>query len=565
MSKENLIKFAIPIDIEKGKNAKGDEVYRFKGLASTTNSDNQGETLLAKQFILDNFKQVNWNHKGKDDPGAILGEIDKHHFDRRGLNIEGELYSEMPMTNSAVQLMKAMKKRGKQLQLSVEGQVLERGSKNKNHPDYKKILKANLTGVALTPNAVNQNTFAELIEKGESNLEWQFDAEEEALFKSAETGQLKNEDDIVECPTCHKPLIDNLCKGCGYMHKAMTAESPTIGESVEGAHKKNLKVAEEARALNSSDKKVLSKSDLYEQIFAYFCPVDINKATQVYQLAEKISTMSKEKTISQETLNKAFEIIELASKDNATKTVGGAIDLIKSDDFDDLEKSEVVAKLIEKGFPEDMAKEASDKETPKKKKKKGDDKDEKKDEKKDDSKKDEKKDEKKDDKDDDDDENDGNEMKKSIDTLRVGVEEFQSNSDIKLGAIGVILKSQNETIEALTKSNEAMTATIDAMSKNVEKIAKAPVYKNLLDKTSAIERFEKSEDGFSTFNLNNKVQRKALANKIEVLSGSPGDAKFDEGLYKAAQDIELLGVIGSAKTIKYLEEVHKIKVVKGVE
>jgi hypothetical protein len=120
-------------------------------------------------------------------------------------------------------------------------------------------------------------------------------------------------------------------------------------------------------------------------------------------------------------------------------------------------------------------------------------------------------------------------------------------------------------IERLEKSNEALTETLNKVNGYVEKISKAPVYKNLLEKSNAVERFEKSEEGFSTFNLNNKVQRKALANKIEVLSGSPGSEKFDENLYKAAQDIELLGVIGSAKTIKYLEDVHKIKVLKGVE
>lgn len=559
MSTQNdVIKFAIPVDIEKGKNAKGDTVYKFSGLASTTDKDTAGEELYAKQFDLSNFKTVNWNHKAKDDANAILGEVVQHNFDKRGLNVYGELYPEMPMVPAVVSLMKAMQKRGKKLQLSVEGQVLERGHTDKKHPLYNKVLKARLTGVAITPNAVNQNTFAELIEKGETINDWQYDLETEELMKSVDAGKIIEDEKEVECPTCKKSLVENLCKGCGYMHKAMTASTHTVGESVEGAHDKNLKVAAEARTANTGDKNILSKSYLYEQIFNYFYNIDINKATQIYQLAEKISNMEK-KPISQETLNKAFEIINIASAENSKneKTVDAAVELIKSEDFDGLEKSEVVEKLEKShGFDKNVAEEAAEKQATKKKVKK--------DKKDDKGEKGEKKEKKEDDNDNnDDDDNDMDEVKKSLETLRIKTEEFQTNADIKTGAIGVILKSQNDTIDALMKSNEALTETLASVKETLDKVAKTPIYKSNLG--TAIERFEKSEDGFNTFNLKNKVQRKALADKIADLAGNPGTDRFDASLYKSAQDIEMLGVIGSAKTIKYLEEVHKIKVINGAE
>ena len=154
-------------------------------------------------------------------------------------------------------------------------------------------------------------------------------------------------------------------------------------------------------------------------------------------------------------------------------------------------------------------------------------------------------------------------MKKSFDALKLSTEEFQNNSDLKLGAIGVILKSQNDTIDALMKSNEALTETINSIKVATDKIAATPIQKGKIG-AQGLERFEKSEEGFSTYNLKNKEQRKYLADKLENLSGfGRNDGKFDESLMKAAQDIEMLHVIGDTRTINYLKDVHKILVVNG--
>lgn len=539
MKLEDKIKFAIPVDIiEKGTNEKGDKKYFIKGLASTNEKDRQGETLLANRFDLSDFSQLNWNHKGKDNPGAVLGHIDKHYFKPDGLHIEGELYPEMDMTKDAVSLMKAMGKRGKKMQLSVEGQVVERGHKDKKHPLYNKILKARLTGVALTPQAVNQNTFAELIEKGISVDEWKYDVETEELVKSMEAGTLTGTD------TLNKESNGDALKK----------------EDVEG--KKNKHDIEKCEIPNCKqclvkDKKSLSKSQAFESIFTYFCNVKADQAKQIYKIAEKISTMKNEKTISQETLNKAFDIIGLAEAQTSSKTTEDAIDLIKSEDFDGLEKAEVIEKLEKSGFDKKTAEEASEKEKPRKKKKV-------------EGKKDEKKEGEKEEKDDDDDDKDNKKdfIKKSFDALMVKTDEFHNNSDLKLGAIGVILKSQNDMIEKLSESNEAITENLNKALETIEKISKTPLNLKKSISSTAIEKFEKGEEGEQIFNLNNKIHRKALADKLENLSqfndgrGVNGSGKYDENLMKASQEIEMIGGFSNKKVIAYLQDVHKIKVVK---
>ena len=550
MNKDNLIRFAIPIDIQKGKNAKGNNTYFFKGIASTPSTDTQGEQLLAQQFDLTGFKSVNWNHKAKDDANAYLGEIVSHKFEKSGLAIKGELYEEMPMTNAVVNLMKALDKRGKKLQLSVEGQVLQRGSENKNDPAYKVIKKAKLTGVAITNNPINADTFCELIEKGYTNNDWSFDEEDEEIANK----EMK------------KAMVAGSITGTDTLNKETTAES-LKKEDVEGAKNKKCTHAKDVtcKYCDGENKKILSKSLAYEKIFNYFYPIDFKKTNQVYKLVQKISNMSGQK-ISEDTLRKAFEIIELASNEDS-KSVSSAINLIKSD-FSYLEKSEIIDELLKADYEEDVAEEAAEKFAKDKKKKmskkskKANDDDEDEDEDDDNSKKfgsDDEEDSKM---------NKKGSIKKSLETLQFQTEEFQNNSDLKMGAIGAILKSQSEMIERLTNIVEDQSELLGKSNDIISKISKTPISKSIAG-IAGVDRFEKSESGFTTFNLSNKIQRQALSDKLDMLSGFnngagvQGTGKYDESLFKASQDIELLGVIGDQRTVSYLEDVHKIRVIKS--
>jgi len=287
--------FGLPVDLIKGKNSKGEERLLFKGRASTGSKDSQGENLDVNGFDLSEFRTVNWNH-GKT-PHLIIGEPTKAKINNNALDIEGELYPEMPQAVATHTLMKALKKRGKQLYLSVEGKVLERGSNDKKHPAYNKILKSKITGVAITPNPINGETFCELIQKGYTeNSEWVYDTETETLLKAAETGTITDQEEVDAEET----------------EKAMTAEAGdhvTSKESVETkGDKKPLK------SLEGTQTKVFKKSDIYERIYEASPEISIEKAKSVYSLIEKIATMSTEKKeITDETISKAFEILNLAS------------------------------------------------------------------------------------------------------------------------------------------------------------------------------------------------------------------------------------------------------------
>lgn len=525
MNPQDQIRFAIPIDILKGKNSKGQDAFIFKGLASTPDIDSQGETLYADRYDLSNFTDVNWNHKAKDDANAYLGQITRHNFQKGGLHVEGELYEEMPMTNAVVSLMKALNKRGKKLQLSVEGQVIKRGSSDPKNPAYKNILKAKLTGVAITNNPINSNTFCELIEKGYTNNEWIYTQEDQKLIDDIEKLVAKSMD--------------------------TEAADPVNGESVEGAHKKNLKDASEARKINDKkgdedndetdeNKKCLSKSFVYESIFNYFYPVTYDQANQVYNLINKIA-MAEKKPITQETINKALDLLNIAqesgNQSDPTKTVEAAGKLIKSFSKD-LKEADVIGLLVEQGYSEDIAKSAyssslePEVQVP------------------------------------------GNEsLRKSLDNLQTITTQFSDNVDLKIGAVGLILKAQNELISTLVEQNESLTKSLDEkltiIGDQVKKISAEPIRKGSI-LSSATERFiEKSADGVTIYNINDKQQRKLVADTLEALSGfndgkgDPRTGKYDEAMMKAAADIESFGATNDAKVLHTLETVHKIKIVKA--
>ena len=577
------IRFGIPIDIFKGQNSKGEEVYKFKGLASTNDKDNQGEQLFAKQFDLNDFKNVNYNHQGGKDANAVLGEITTHNFDRNGLNVEGELWGDMPMTPAVVSLMKRKAKQGKKLQLSVEGQVLKRGSEDKKHPAYNKILKAKLTGVAVTLNPINGNTFCDLIEKGVTNNEWLYSNEDEMLMKAVETEvkkgraivnesdegeddemQMSEKDDLEKskvkkvdidksCPKCKIHLIKGVCPECKYdLKKAMTAGSDT-GTSTTNKPSNGSTLKQEDIESKKNLSNSLSKSESYKAIFEYFYPIDFKKASEIYKLTEKISKMEK-KQISKETLNKAFEIIELAAKETSNEEVNEAVDLIKSD-FNDLEKSEQVEELVKAGYDEEVAEEAADKHEEdskdKKKKKKSASKKKKEDE-----------------------DEEGEEEDQNFEKALNAIEEIQINSDMKFGALGVIIKSQSETIEkistqledtteALEKSNELLQKSFDL----IEKISKTAVkFNRPVGGAAGVERFgESKESGNKTFNVKNKIQKAALVQTLDNLAGTPGSNNFNEDLLKAAADLEMVGVITNPKMKKYLSDVYHIDVTTSDE
>lgn len=158
------LKFFVPAEITKGEDSKGRETMVIKGIASTGDLDSENEYLDPSGMDLSGFKWVNWNHLGSKDPSTIIGEpVKKVITPDNKLYIEAVLYPEVPMAQTAYNLMKALQSspNGNKLGFSVEGKVLQKDPIKKN-----RISKSRITGVALCPVPINGKTWAEIV-KGE--------------------------------------------------------------------------------------------------------------------------------------------------------------------------------------------------------------------------------------------------------------------------------------------------------------------------------------------------------------------------------------------------------------
>lgn len=160
---KNKFNFFIPADISKSKDPEtGEEKLLVKGVASTADQDSDDEVLEPKGYILDRFLTtgfVNWNHQGRTDASKIIGYPTKANVSNNQLHIEAELYGESKLAKSVYELGKILaKNKTRRLGWSIEGRALER---DKNNP--KRITKALITGVAITPSPVNTNTFMDIV------------------------------------------------------------------------------------------------------------------------------------------------------------------------------------------------------------------------------------------------------------------------------------------------------------------------------------------------------------------------------------------------------------------
>lgn len=173
---DNKIFMHFPIEIEKGEDGTYKRVI-VKGKASTPHQDKQGEWIDPMGCDIDDFKRISDDHiKGNS---GTIGEIIKAHKDHEAVWIdEAELYPSLPQVQHIVKLADELKKRPNskmQLSFSIEGSATERDSINP-----KRILKAKLTGAAVTLQPINQNATAELFAKSLNYDDSDFDALEKS-------------------------------------------------------------------------------------------------------------------------------------------------------------------------------------------------------------------------------------------------------------------------------------------------------------------------------------------------------------------------------------------------
>lgn len=162
---KNNFGFFMPAEIVKSTDDKGNEKMQIAGVASTTDEDTDEEILLPKGFDLSYFTEsgfVNWHHRQKDKPSAIIGEPSAAKIIKGGkeMHVVCDLYN-TPLAQEVYALGKVLETQstsGRRLGFSIEGKVLER---DKNNPRI--VTKAAITGCAITYQPKNKATIAQIV------------------------------------------------------------------------------------------------------------------------------------------------------------------------------------------------------------------------------------------------------------------------------------------------------------------------------------------------------------------------------------------------------------------
>lgn len=305
MVKNKNFEFWFPIqEIKKAKDKQGNEVMRVKGIASTKDKDSDEEELDPNGFNLKPFLStglVNYHHQQKNTPKAIIGEPSMAKITKAGMYVECDLYPSSPLAQDVYEQMQIMQKDSKtrRMGFSIEGHATERDPFND-----KKVLKADITGLAITPQPKNGKTFAEIIKA--MNTGEDFETKEEEKDEDKEK-------------------------------KATTTENASAlkKESVDD----NLKV--------------LTKAEVFEKIFSDFPGIEIGISKQIYKLTEKISTMAKKNAneITNDDIKKAYSALGLDVIEKSKNEGNPFEEETEEDDNEKEEKKEKkpAKKKIEKG------------------------------------------------------------------------------------------------------------------------------------------------------------------------------------------------------------------------
>ena len=266
--------FWCPIDtIKKAKDAEGRDVMRVAGIASTKDKDSDDESLDPAGFNLEPFLKsgfVNYHHQQKNTPKAIIGEPHSAKITKAGMYVECDLYPDSELAQDVYQTMKVLNKNSKtrRMGFSIEGHATER-----DILDDTKVLKADITGLAITPQPKNSTTFAEIV-------------------KAMNTGE--------ELPSLKK---DDEDEG--------DSEKATDTNSGAALKKEDL----------DNKLKNLTKAEVYQKIFSDFPGIEISISKQIFNLIQKAVTMAKKNPneITPDDIKKAYDALGINSLEKAKK------------------------------------------------------------------------------------------------------------------------------------------------------------------------------------------------------------------------------------------------------
>lgn len=529
----NNFNFWCPVEISKAIDQEtGEELMLLGGIASTADEDSDGEFLDPKGFDIKPLIEsgmVNWHHQAKTCPATIVGEPLKAEIKKEGLYIETKLYPSSQVARDIWELAKTLDKDSstRRLGYSIEGKVLERKSENRNSPDYKKITKAIITGVAITHQPKNPKTFANII-KGEIGDDF---VEED---ETKETTKLSKEE-------------EKYYEETGMKEKSLDTDSgrPLIKEDVD----KKLKVT------------TFGKSNVMEKLFQDIPGISIEKAEKVYTLIKNISKMAKKRTVTEEDILKAYDALGLEPDAS----------LVKANDSDVNDNEEEV----------DETEEEVKKANTKKAMDTDDEPEEEMDEVEDDEEVDETEDN-----DDEEEEEEKPAIKKGnifdrFERIEKAIATSHLNNTTYVKALGVMVKACNQTlekaksvielsnakIEELTEINKAQTDTINSLNERLEAFGDyTPAPKSMRSVAKPVERVfakahedELNKGGDANENEVNILNKAAVAEILDQATFANNG--YDDEFSKACMDFEASGTI-SDNVISRINKEFGIKIVK---
>jgi hypothetical protein len=325
VAQNNKFNFFVETELHKSKNEYGEDVVIIDGIASTsTVADSDSETLYPIGFNLEPFLthgMVNFNHQGSKDANANIGIP----LEAKIINNGKDLYVkcmlwDCPQTQGIVRAYENFKKYSpdRKIGYSIEGRATQR-----DMMDNKRILKADIHGLAVTFSPKNKNTLMNIV-KGEYE----------------------------------KPFIDIENDEEEETEKAITTESiaPTSPESVET--KKRVEKS-------SNFDKLITKSNIYLSIAKQYPTASIAETKSIYTLIQEVNTkmfkMENNQKVYPEAIQKAFDLIANATnliKGETTEAIVTTDNIIKSEEADEeeVEKALPFAEMLSKaGFDKDKA------------------------------------------------------------------------------------------------------------------------------------------------------------------------------------------------------------------
>lgn len=251
MSKEKDFLVHIPVELIKGEK-EGEEQWKIRGIASTDDSDLQGESIDQEGLDISLLKAgrglFNFDHQRG--PENVVGQIEDAEFvmheGKKALHVEGYLFKEQPKAQAFRNILKSLKKgSGPRVHMSIEGKILQR-----DYTDNKKIKKARIDKVALTLDPVNPYTFAELCKS--LNIPDESEVQKSSEGSQVQVPEIKEETVLIGKKEL-EILIDfaqkAMCAGAGYANAptsrtggaAMQKESMDKSPKQMGAKQKKKK------------------------------------------------------------------------------------------------------------------------------------------------------------------------------------------------------------------------------------------------------------------------------------------------------------------------------------